>query len=315
MSQHYRNNLLYSIDFWAGCSFIKTWCTTVLLVMLAGCAGLPIVTSRVDPVPFLESQLNFIEPRKTGTSSLVQILGEPTFVRKDGRMLVYASAINVHSVVVAGAPVSQFDHYFLFIDLADDGTVESYEIVSNEMNRISGSRPTPCRLSGVCVEIDPWIYKSGPFSIGEEVLPENLDIAVLTDTFEAAAYVKSYVPGPQECAIYIWGFTGDYTTGISVSIDNGPWRAIDPNSITQFTFDPSTFIWRRLSVGMHRVMASFRINDRQSDPLEFEVDCQPGASLFAQISAEGFWRTRMKFELQPEEAGRNLLKKSRLVIE
>jgi len=306
ISSQNRNNLLYPINFQTGNSFFKTWCTTVLLVMLAGCAGLPMVTSRVDPVPFQESQLNFIEPGKTTTSSLVQILGKPTFVRKDGQMLVYASAINVHNAVLVGAPVSQFDHYFLFIDLAGDGTVESYEIVSNAMKRITGSRPTPCRLSGECVEIDPWIYKSGAFSIGEEVLPENLDIAVLTDTLKATENAKSYVPGPQECAIYIWGLGGN-EMGIRVSIDNGPWRAIDPYS--------GTFILRRLSIGMHRIMASYRINDRQFDPHEYNVDCQPVASLFAQISAGGFWRSRMKFELQTEEAGRNLLKKSRLVLE
>jgi hypothetical protein len=279
----------------------------------------PIVTSRIDTVPFQASQLKFIEPGKTDAASLMQVLGEPTFVRKDGRMLVYASAVNVHPFQVVGQ-VSTFDHYYLFVDLAENNTVASYEVVTNAIEGAGAgsSKRRPCRHSGVCVDNDPWVYEPSIIylGLGHEILPENWDIAVLTDTTEADAFAKTYLPGLQECIIYIWDANdryfpglGNYMQGVGVSIDNGAWRALLPRR----------YIWRRLSVGIHQIKpAAYNYHTWiKYDTPELSIDCQPGATLYADISDEsdGFLDRKVKFEYQPEETGRSMLDRSHVILE
>jgi hypothetical protein len=294
--------------------------TMSFIIFLAACptmTSFPIVTSRIDPIPFQTPQLKFIEPGKTDADSLVKVLGDPTFVRKGGRMLVYASAVNVHRFEFVGE-VSTFDHYYLFIDLAENNTVASYEVVTNAVEGIGSGKRRPCRSSGICVDNDPWIYRPSfsYWGLGHEILPENWDIAVLTDTSDAESFSKTYLPGLQECAIYIWDTTGGYPPGVGnyiqgpgVSIDNGAWRALLPNR----------YIWRRLSVGRHQIkpaVYSYFTLIKYDTP-ELSIDCQPAATLYAVISIEsdGFLQRQVKIEYQPEETSRSMLERSHVILE
>lgn len=281
----------------------------------------PAITSRVDPVPFQPSQLEFIEHGKTKRTDVLAVLGEPTIVRRSGRLLVYAAAANTRRLVIATlGDDSLLDHYFLFIDLTGDGTVIGHEVVSSRWNQATGTRENePCRGSGICVISDPWIETPRPpwRTVGEVTLPQNADIAVLTDTFEADAAAKTSVPGEDECLLYIWGISGGYTEVIGISVNNAPWRALEYISTFPQSYSVRTFIWRRLEPGVHAIRAGLFSDGRLRQIEEIEIECAARSAQFYQFSmAGGFLHApAVKFESLTPQKGRLELNRSRAILE
>ena len=102
--------------------------------MLVSCV-FPVVTSKVDPEPFLASEIAFIKPSATSRDDIVQHLGDPTLSRREGRLLVYAVSVNPDRVVFVSVGEFAYDHHYLFVDFDQDQVVQSYEDMVAKVRR------------------------------------------------------------------------------------------------------------------------------------------------------------------------------------
>jgi hypothetical protein len=224
-------------------------------------------------------------------------------------MQVYARAVNEHHFYVFTLDTaSVFDYHYLFVDVAEDGTVEGHEVVRGIKSMLHG-RSSSCRHSGVCVARDPWIFHQGIYSIGREELPENWDIAVLTDTEEATIAAGKAAANADRCNVYFYQGRG---FDFYLSVDAGPWRRLVPG----------TFIRRQVSVGIHQLEAKIVWSGTTPRPAEDNytraLDCRPDQPLYVYISndGEGFWTPpKVKFEIQSEASGKQMLDSRRLILE
>lgn len=278
---------------------------------------MPVMTSKVDPVPFQPWDLAFLEPGRTTRHSVVERLGEPTLSRKAGRMMVYAVAANTHRFLLLGG-ASPYTHYYLFIDLAGDGTVESFEVINSEEHGLEGVQgPTACRSSGICIVQEPWVFMAGPpwDPLGVEELPSGWDFAVLMDAIESDAEAKGHVPRSDECLVYFWGVPGGYTVTFLFSIDGSEWRSLLYETVLPASASRRTFMWRLLPHGHHVLRSAIFQSTRLDAIEEHPFECPPGETRFFELSEYGFRGSKTRFERLPEAEGHDRLRKSRVVLE
>lgn len=221
--------------------------------------------------------------------------------------MVYAAAVNRHSVVIidGGSP---FDEHYLFVDLDPDGVVQNYEVVRSVKSQWTHKWREPCRLNGECVHRDPWVYKPNPFGfgLGAKERPDNWNIAVLTGTQATEAIARNYAAGAGECVILVYTSTGAISD-FGLSIDKEDWQGLTPD----------TFVWRRLLVGKHQINTSIGVVHKPKYEQQFTVDCESGATLYIQlVTTGGVWRRAQIESVRPSaETARRDLQERRMVLE
>lgn len=278
-----------------------TACLAVALATL-GCGSLPMVASKVEPAPFQDHDLAFLEAGSTDLATLTEELGPATIVRSDGRLEVYAAAVNQKRVVMVGSG-SPFKHHYLIVELDSHDVVQRFEVVRPKRTPLFGTAGLPCTSWGVCILRDPWQYHMGLFSLGHEVLPAGNDIAVVLDTAEADVLAKEYLPSDDECAIYLYNaLKSGVWSLIRVATDEKPRRYLPEGTYCWFTAPP----------GRHAIRASFGPDCEVKQTRTFELDCEPARSYF--LSLAGKTCSKTSITLEPEATARQALKERRLIF-
>jgi hypothetical protein len=279
---------------------VAAWLGVALATL--GCGSIPVVTSKVDPVPFQDQDLEFLAPGSTDLESLIDTLGRATIVRSGGRLQVYAAAVNRGRVVLAGS-VSPFKYHYLVVELDGRGIVRRFEMVRPNRTPVFGSAHPPCTSWGVCVLRDPWQYHRGFWSLGHEDLPVGDDIAVVLDTADADALAKDSRPGVDECAIFLYNaYQGGTWSPIRVATEATLWRYVPEG----------TYSWLKAPPGRVLIRGAYGPYCEEKDVRTLELACEPAHSYF--ISLSGPKCSKMSMTLEPEEIAREALRKRRLIV-
>lgn len=260
---------------------------------ISGCGSIPIVTSRVDPEPFKEPDLEFLEPGSTELQTVTDRFGPAQIVRRQGRLHVFAVSVNQSRVVLVGGG-SPFRHHYLFIEVDDRGVVQRYVLL----------RPDDelCTSWGVCIQREPWQYSQGFFSLGHDELSDS-DIAVLLEARETDTLAKEHVPGAGECAIYLYSaYRSGTSSMIRIAAGEDPWRYVPEG----------TYAWITPPPGRQTIRASYGADPEAVDDLVLELDCEPGRAHFVELS--GWNRAKLRMAQQPEATAKERLTKRRLIL-
>lgn len=263
------------------------------ILAISGCGSFPIVTSRVDPEPFQEPDLEFLEPGPTNLETVADRFGPAQIVRREGRLHVYAVSVNQSRVVLVGGG-SPYQHHYLFVEVDDRNVVQRYALVRPDDKR--------CTPWGVCILREPWQYRLGFFSLGHDELSDS-DIAVLVETEEEDALAKKYVPGTGECAIYLYSaYRSGESSMIRIAAGDDPWRYVPEG----------TYAWMTPPPGPQSIRASYGAVPEASDDLILELGCESGHTYFVEL--RGWSREKLKMNQQPEATAREALRKRRLIL-
>lgn len=278
--------------------------TAWLWVTLAavGCGSIPMVDSKIDPLPYLDQEIEFVEPGSTCLATLIDELGPAPIIRREGRLWVWAAAVNRSRVVMVGSG-SPYKHHYLVVELDSDGVVQRFEVVRPHHTPVFGSAELPCTSWGVCVLRDPFQYHVGFFTLGREELPAGEDIAVVLDASDADALARESLPGDHECAIFLYNASpsGAWST-TSVTIGEAPWRYLPEGTSSRFTPPP----------GRQLIRASFGPSCEADEIQAFELDCEPAHSYY--FSVAGKKCSNMRITPVPEATARETLQKRRLIV-
>jgi len=261
--------------------------------VISGCGSVPIVTSRVDPEPFQEPDLEFLVPGSTELQAVTDRFGPAPIVRREGRIHVFAVSVNQSRLVLVGGG-SPFQHHYLVIEVDDRDVVQRYASV----------RPDDelCTPWEVCIRREPWQYSQGFFSLGHDELSES-DIAVLLETDEADALAKEYVRDARECAIYLYSaYRSGTSSMIRVATGEDPWRYVPEGTYARIS-PPS---------GRQTIRASYGPDLEADDDLVLELDCEPGRIHFVELS--GWSRAKLRMTQQPEATAKETLRKRRMIL-
>ena len=282
------------------CALPAAWLWVALSTL--GCGSLPMVDSKVDPLPFQDQDLEFLEPGSTDLEALVDELGPAAIVRRSGRLQVWAAAVNQSRVVMVGGG-SPYKHHYLVVDLDSDGIVQRFEVVRPNHTPVFGSADPPCTSWGVCVLRDPFEYHMGLFTLGHEELPAEDDIAVVMDTGDEDSPAVGPLPGENECAVYLFNAS---TTGVwsttRVATPETPWRFLPEGTYSLLTPPP----------GRQLIRAQFGPTCNAQDIRTLELDCESARSYY--VSVAGKKCNTMSLTLVPETTARETLKKQRLIV-
>ncbi len=268
-----------------------------------GCGGsIPIITSKVEPPPYLDHDLAFLEPGSTDLAELTEELGPAAIVRRDGKLQVYAASVNQKRVVMAGN-TSPFKHHYLVVELDNRDIVQRFEVVRPVSDPWFGSPDLPCTSWGVCILRDPWLYHGGFLSLGHEELAAYDDIAVVLDTGDGDALARTYLPGDSECAIYIYNALKSETwSSMEMATDESPWRYLPGGTYTWWTAPP----------GQYLIRAVYGPSCEASEIQELELDGQPAHSYY--LSLAGKKCSKMSIVLESEATAKESLQSRRLVV-
>ena len=279
-----------------------TACLWVALATL-GCA-IPAVTFKIDPVPFQDQDLEFLEPGSTDLETLIDELGPAPIVRRDGRLQVYAALVN-RSVVYELGTGGNFKYHYLVLELDGHDIVQRFEVARPKSNPLLELPKPTCTSWGVCVLRGPFDFRGGGyFGRGDQYLPAGSDIAVVAETADADALAEDFLPGDHECALFLYNAhkSGAVYSFIRVATEETRWRDVPEGAYIRLTPPP----------GRQLIRASFGPDCEVKDIETFELDCEPAHSYF--ISLAGNKCSKIKITLEPEAiASETLLNRLRIV--
>jgi len=282
------------------CASPAAWLWVVLSAL--GCGSLPMVASEVDPLPFQDQDLEFLESGSTGLEALVGELGPAAIIRRGGELQVWAAAVNQRRIVMVGAG-SPYKHHYLVVELDSDGIVQRFEVVRPNHTPMFGLAGPPCTSWGVCILRDPFEYHMGLFSLGHEELPAAEDIAVVMEAGDADSPARNPLPGENQCAVCLFNAsnTGAWST-TRVATPETPWRFLPEGTYSWFTPPP----------GRQLIRAQFGPTCKEQDIRMLEFDCEPAQSYY--VSVAGKKCSKMSISLVPEATAEETLQKRRLIV-
>jgi hypothetical protein len=282
------------------CASPAAWLWVALFIL--GCGSLPMVDSKVDPLPFQDQDLEFLEPGSTDLEALVDELGPAAIVRRGGRLQVWAAAANQSRVVMVGGG-SPYKHHYLVVELDSDGIVQRFEVVRPNHTPVFGSAEPPCTSWGVCILRDPFEYHMGLFTLGHEELPAADDIAVVMDASDEDSLARDSLPGRNECAVYLFNAsaTGAWST-TRVATPETPWRYLPEGTYSRLTLPP----------GRQLIRAQYGPTCDEQDIRTLELDCERAQTSY--VAVAGKRCSRMSLTLVPETTAKETLQKQRLIV-
>jgi len=278
----------------------------LILWVLNGCGAGPVFTLRTDPYPFPSQEIRAIAIGKTDYDTLIKVFGQPSIVRQDGRLLVFARSANLlGKVVINSVTESPFSHHYLVVLLGEHGLVDKFEVL-----RDTNKPANPCTSWGVCLWLSPWEYKQyNPYGIGEDVMPKDRDIAVLIDSMVENNYDKKSIPDEGQCAVYLynsnkldesWRTPGVYfgeipffwCNEIRFSVNDSDWRSL-PKGMYQY---------RTTQPGKQQILASFGRGGDENEVKKYEFECKAERSYFIGLGLkENLFSTELKFVRESED--------------
>ena len=126
--------------------------------ILGACVPVPLPYAYETPFP--DEIVQFIDDGSTMRETVLLNLGEPTVVRNNDTLFVYAAVRAVGEIVLlspgggSGIPITKA--WFLFIEFDENGTVVRHEVGT-------GFENPPCKRSGECNAFDQ-VWNEVPFS-------------------------------------------------------------------------------------------------------------------------------------------------------
>jgi hypothetical protein len=169
---------------------------------MAGCLVIPHpVVPEEDQ--YADDRISFIKPGLTGREEVNESYGLPQLSRADGHIVVYAQARTVGGIMVgtigaAGAgPIESFNS--LVIEYDENGTVIDVDVIRGADG---------CTEDGLCIAAEFHTQYSSSFWFDFE---SALSTAILFTSDDRDERAKSYAPGSEGCAAYLYN-TGKKAT-------------------------------------------------------------------------------------------------------